>query len=186
MKVYTAEIEWENLDGHGSQVLGVFPTEEAAQAALTANRESFFGDVGVLDQDGTVHPDAMALLDGDDTPSDLTKEQLLEAESARIDDTTTSFWTVTEHELAASRLVRVRPGTPAETVWEGDPEDELAKVQAISDELADSIGDFKTARFSDLGRAVDSPTIGDICAAVAAGATVVCLNGPSTETYIFC
>lgn len=186
MIVYTAEIEWENLDGHGSQVLGVFPTEEAAQEALTANRESFFRDVSVLDQDGTVHPDAIKLLDGGDTPSDLTKERLMEAESACIDDITMSFWTVSEHELATSRLVRVRPGTPAETVWEGDPEDEFAKVQAISDELADSIGDFKAARFSDLGRAVDSPTIGDICAAVAAGATVVCLDGPSTETYIFC
>ena len=82
--VYVASYRFEDKYGEsGSDILGVFSTEEKAREACGDNIEKYLGDYGAINDDGTIAPESV--------------EQARGATSISIDDSGTwCCWSVDE------------------------------------------------------------------------------------------
>ena len=96
--VYVASYRFEDKYGEsGSDILGVFSTEEKAREACGDNIEKYLGDYGAINDDGTIAPESVDSIDDDPVQSGMTLEQARGATSISIDDSGTwCCWSVDE------------------------------------------------------------------------------------------
>lgn len=100
-KVWVASFRFEDRHGEsGSDILGVYSTEEKAKEACGDNIEMYLGDFGAIGEDKTIDPDSVSTIDDEPVPEGMTLAQAREATSIDIDNSGTwCIWSVDEKEV---------------------------------------------------------------------------------------
>lgn len=99
--VWVASYRFEDRHGDsGSDILGVYDTEEKAKKACGDNIESYLGDFGAIKDDNTIDPESVSTIDDADVPEGMTLAQAREATSINIDNSGTwCIWSIDEKDV---------------------------------------------------------------------------------------
>lgn len=99
--VWVASFRFEDRHGDsGSDIIGVYSSEEKASEACGDNIEMYLRDFDAIKVDKTIDPDCVFTIDDDPVPEGMTLAQAREATSINIDsDGTWCIWSVDEKEV---------------------------------------------------------------------------------------
>lgn len=100
-KVWVASFRFEDRHGDsGSDILGVYGTEEKAKEACGDNIEMYLGDFGAINDDKTIDPKSVSTIDDEPVPEGMTLAQAREATSIDIDNSGTwCIWSIDEKDV---------------------------------------------------------------------------------------
>ncbi len=96
--VWVASFRFEDRHGEsGSDILGVYTTEEKAKEACGDNIEMYLRDFEAVKPDDTIDTDSVFAIDDEAVPEGMTLAQAREATDINIDDAGTwCMWSVDE------------------------------------------------------------------------------------------